>query len=152
MFWHLLVPLDGSELAESVLPHAEALAKQLGTELVNVTLLLVCEPSGMSTDFTRIYLDQRESEKQYMAYCKPAAERYLAAVGKRLRDAGFRVQSEVLVGIASRKIVDYANKNPIDLIVISTCGQSGPGFWPWGSVADKVLQGVSKPILLIRPQ
>jgi len=150
MFRRLLVPLDGSELAESVLPHVEALGKQRGAEPVDVTLLQVCELPDMSTDFSRIYLDEANSKEQHMAHCKPAAEQYLAAVGKQLRDASLRVQPEVLVGIASRKIVDYANKIHINLIIVSIYGHSGLGSWPLGSIADKVLQGMSKPILLIR--
>ncbi|MFC2035604.1 universal stress protein [Chloroflexota bacterium] len=146
-----LVTLDGSELAESTLPHIKALAKQRGADLVEVVLLRVCELTDIQRDYTNMYLDRVEFEEQYMVHCRPTAERYLAAIGERLRDAGLRIQSEILVGEASHKIVDYANNNPINLIIMSTYGHSGHGFWPWGSVADKVLQRSSKPIFLVRP-
>lgn len=149
----LLVPLDGSKLAESVLPHVEALAKQRGTELVDVVLLRVCELPVISADYPEaiMELSWEEHVEQEKAWHKRAAERYLAEVEKRLSDAGLKVRSEILLGRPIDEIIEYANKNPFNLIVLSTHGRTGVIRWAYGQVADKVLQRSTSPIFLVRP-
>ena len=150
----LLVSLDGSELAEAVLPHAEALTQQRGTEPVDVILLRVCEPpaapSYYAPELTGVPLNWGEYLDQEVARCKEVAKAYLGGLEKRFKDIGISVQSAVLVGKATDEIVDYANKHPFTLIVMATHGRSGLSRWVYGSVADNVLTGVSSPILLIR--
>jgi len=147
----MLVPLDGSELAESVLPHVEALSKQRGAELVDVVLLQVCEHPVIPSDYPpTMPLSWEEHVEQEMAKCQRASKQYLGGVEKRLKDVGLRVRSEVLVGNPADEIVDYANKNQLDLIVLATHGHSGLTRWAFGSVAEKVLVGVSSPILMVR--
>ena len=155
----MLVPLDGSELAESVLPHVEALAKQCGVELVDVVLLRVCEPPILSSDYPEAImpLSWEEHVEQHMAWAKRVGEQYLAGLEKRLKDDGLKVRSEVLVGKflggnPAGEIVEYASRNPFNLIVMTTHGRSGVSRWAYGSVADKVLHGVSSPIFLVRPR
>ncbi|MBE9501658.1 MAG: universal stress protein [Chloroflexi bacterium] len=147
----ILVPLDGSELAESVLPHVEAVAKQRGAELVDVVLLRVCQTPVIPSNYPQVtYLTQEEAQKETAKY-KRRVEQYLAGVEKRLKDVGLKVRSEVLVGEPADEIVDYANQNPFNLIVMATHGVSGFTRWALGSVADRVLLGVSSPIFLVRP-
>ena len=155
----ILVPLDGSELAESVLPHVEAVAKQRGAEIVDVILLRVCEPPIISSDYPEAImpLSWEEHVEQQMALCKRASEKYLASVEKRLKDAGLKVRSEALVGKPplgnpANEIIDYANRNPFNLIVMATHGRSGISRWAYGSVAARVLLGVSSPLFLVRPR
>jgi len=154
----ILVPLDGSGLAESVLPHVEALAKQRGAELVDVVLLRVCEPPIISSDYPEAImpLSWEEHVEQVMAWGKQAGEHYLAGVEKRLTDAGLKVRSEVLVGKTpagnpADEIIDYASRNPFNLIVMATHGRSGLSRWAYGSVAERVLQGASSALFLVRP-
>jgi nucleotide-binding universal stress UspA family protein len=149
----MLVPLDGSKLAESVLPHVEALAKQCGDELCDVVLLRVCEPPVISTDYPEaiMELSWEEHVEQEKAWHKRAGERYLAEVGKRFSDAGLRVRSEVLLGRPIDEIIEYANKNPINLIILATHGRTGVVRWAYGQVTDKVLQRSTSPIFLVRP-
>ncbi|MGB2853751.1 MAG: universal stress protein [Dehalococcoidia bacterium] len=155
----ILVPLDGSELAESVLPHVETLAKQRGAELVDVVLLRVCDPPIISSDYPEAImpLSWEEHVEQQMAWCKRASEKYLAGVEKQLKDAGLKVRSEALVGKPplgnpANEIIDYANRNPFNLIVMATHGRSGISRWAYGSVAARVLLGVSSPLFLVRPR
>lgn len=145
----ILVLLDGSELSESVLPHVEAVAKQHGTALVDVVLLMVCEPMLLPSYYPSTLPLNWED---HIARSKRADEEYLGKIGKLLSDAGLKVQSEVLVGKPADAIVDYVSKNPVNLIVMSTHGRSGLSRWVYGSVAEKVLLGVNSPILLIRPR
>ncbi len=151
-----IAPLDGSELAESALPHAEALAKQRDNKLVEVLLLRVCEPPALPSyyvpEISEMPLNWGQYEQQEIAKSKQVAQQYLARVEKRLKDSQIsNVRSAVLVGKAADEIVDYVNKNPFSLLVIASHGRSGLSRWVHGSVADNVLQGVSSPILLIRP-
>jgi len=148
----ILVPLDGSELAESVLPHVEALAKQRGAEPADVALLMVCEPRIIPSSYPYGVPLSLEGVQEETDRCKREAEEYLAGVGKRLKDVGLRVRSEVLVGRPADDIVDYANRNPVNLIVMATHGRSGLSRWVMGSVADRVVLGVSSPIFLVRPR
>ena len=152
----ILVPLDGSELAESVLPHVETLAKQRGAEPINVTLLRVCEPpvapSYYTPELSGVPLNWGTYMEQEAARCKRVANEYLAGVEKRLKASNIKARSEVLTGKATDAIVDYANKNPFNLIVMTTHGRSGLSRWVYGSVAENVLQGVSSPVFLLKPQ
>jgi len=147
MYKKMLVPLDGSELAEEVLPHVETLAKQRADELVDVVLLTVLEFQILSTS----YYGKRLQEQEELEYRK-RAEQYLAGVEIRLVKRGLRVKSEVLQGKPADEIVDYVNRNHFNLIVMATHGLSGLARWAYGSVADRVLHGVSSPIFLVRPR
>jgi len=148
----MLVPLDGSELAELVIPHVEALAKQLGPKLVDVVLLRVCEPPVVSSDYPPT-ADLTWEEHQVRETARPTTvcEEYLAGVQERLEGVGLRARLVVLKGKPADEITDYANKNLVNLIVMSTHGRSGIGRWAYGNVADRVLLGVSSPIFLVRP-
>jgi nucleotide-binding universal stress UspA family protein len=149
----ILVPLDGSELAESVLPHVEALAKQRDAELVDVVLLRVCEHAIIPLDYAEgIPIGWDKQLEQEIARCKQTAAQYLAGVEKRLKDTGVTVKSEILEGKPAEEIVDYATKNPFNLIAMATHGRSGISRWAYGSVAERVLQQVTSPLFLVRPR
>ncbi|MBI2855076.1 MAG: universal stress protein [Chloroflexi bacterium] len=157
----ILVPLDGSKLAESALPHVEALAKQWSDGAAEVVLLTVCGPPELLS-MPEYYLTPdtypptrplkwEDYVLQQEARCKEASQHYLEQAGGYFKRAGINTRCEVLSGNAAEAIVDYAARNPFDLMVMCTHGRSGISRWAFGSVADKVLRGVSTPILLIRP-
>jgi nucleotide-binding universal stress UspA family protein len=151
----IIVPLDGSELAESVLPHAEVLARQGGREMVNVILMRVCEapvmPAYYTPELAEVPLNWGQYAQQETARCKQVATEYLAGIEPRFRDSGINVKSEVLVGTATDEIVAYANKTPYSLIVMATHGRSGLSRLVYGSVAANILVGVNSPLLLVKP-
>ncbi|MBI4283605.1 MAG: universal stress protein [Chloroflexi bacterium] len=152
----MLVPLDGSEIAESVLPHVEILAKQRGTEPMGVVLLRVCEPPTTpiyyGADLAEVPLNWGQFVQQETERGKRVAKEYLAKIEKRLKDINISVRSEMLVGKASDTIVDYAKKNTFDLIVMATHGRSGLSRLVYGSVAANILHGISSPIFLVKPR
>ena len=129
----ILVPLDGSELAEKVLPHVEALAKQGGADLVNVVLIRVCEPlpvpSYYAPEVAEAPMNWGEFIQEDTIKSKQAAQEYLAGIEKRLMESNISVQSEVLVGKAADELADYACKHPFHLIVMATHGRSGISRW-----------------------
>jgi nucleotide-binding universal stress UspA family protein len=152
----VLVPLDGSELAESVLPHVKALGKQLGCQPVDVVLLRVCEPptipSYYGPELSGVPLDWGKYVEQEMVRDKERAGEYLAELEKKFKDKGVSVRSEVIQGKPDDEIVEYANKNNFSLIVMATHGRSGLSRLVYGSVAANLLHGVTSPILMVKPQ
>ena len=77
---------------------------------------------------------------------------YLSELEKKFKDKGISVRSEVIQGKPDDEIVEYANKNNFSLIVMATHGRSGLSRLVYGSVAANLLQGVTSPILMIKPQ
>lgn len=146
MYQKILVPLDGSKLAECVLPHVEAVGK--GCEVRDIILIRVIEPLEIPTRggmaLSKDDLRQMESEQ------RTEAEKYLKQVASRLKRKGLIVRSEVLGGKAPEAIAEYTKKNEVDLIVLATHGRSGISRWYWGSEADRILRSVCVPVLMVR--
>lgn len=144
----VLIPLDGSALAETVIPHAQALAR-LSDSIV--LLLHVVTPS--ETSQTRFWSAAAPADlrRQWEADALTRIHSYLAALARRLQTEGLQVQTEVLANHdPAAAIVTRAECDPaIGLIAMATHGRSGMGRWVLGSVATKVLQAVSKPLLLV---
>jgi len=145
MYKKIMVPLDGSELAECVLPHLAALAE--GGKVRNIVFVRVVEPFHLPTgDFV---IDQKQIAK-IETENKIAAEAYLKQVVSRVKYEGISVESQVLFGRVAEGLADFAAKNQVDLIVIATHGRSGVSRWVWGSVADRVLRSSCVPVLMVR--
>lgn len=167
MFKKILVPLDGSDLAEAVLPYVEDLGKRCAAEII--LLQVVSPPRDRATaDYQSLKLDTPMApmpelvedmtivqhpiyREQEMASVKAEAEQSLARAKGRLSEAGVKARVEILFGRPAEKIVEYAVKEKVDLIAMATHGRSGFGRWVFGSVAEKALRAVALPILLIRP-
>jgi len=138
MYEKILVPLDGSELAEVALPYAEELAGRLGSQ---VTLLCVSESDQVLPHYQcDIYL------KRLVDTTKRNAENcWGKARGKEVK-----VETAILAGYPAEQIVDYAAKEDIGLIVMATHGRTGVKRWALGSVASKVVKATRRPVALIR--
>lgn len=138
MFSNLLVPLDGSKLAESVLPIARRLAEGLGCR---VKLLHVIEKRPPSSIHGDRHLQDAES-----------AERYLALIGERLKGWGLSVSGhvhEVPQGDVPRCIAEHAEELEQDLIVLCTHGSGGFKRFVFGTNAEQVLTHGRTPVALI---
>jgi nucleotide-binding universal stress UspA family protein len=149
MYKKILVPLDGSKLAECALPYAEELAKGCGTEevvLVSVTERLqgyrALEDPSQPLGQRLIHETFGKKEKQ--------AQKYLGRVAKALEAKGIKVNTDVLLGNPAEEIVTYAKQPGCDIIVMSSHGHSGPSRWAYGSVADKVFRASCVPVLMVR--
>ena len=149
----ILVPLDGSKLAESVLPHVETLAGQRGIDKAEVTLLRVCKPSVISFEYTGsgVPASRKKQADEELADCKRTTERYFARIRIRLEKGGMNTRAVVLEGEPADEIIGHAASNSYDLIVMASHGRSGISRWAYGSVAGKVLTSIAIPILLVRP-
>ena len=145
MYHKILVPLDGSELAECVLPHVEAIAK--GCLVKNVIFMHVVEPFRLRSGE---YAIKEEEEKRIDSGYQAAAESYLSQLVERLSYNGVNVQAEAISGSVAPTIADYAADNEVDLIIMATHGRSGVSRWVWGSVADRILHAACVPVLMVR--
>jgi len=133
MFRKILVPLDGSELAELALPYAQELAGAFQSE---VTLVHVCEPV----------------ETQYRHMHQLYVEKMAGMMGNRIKRVipEARVKPVILDGEPVAGITNYARDNDIGLIVAATHGRSGVMLWAMGSIAQKVIERSATAVLLIR--
>ena len=134
MYNRILVPLDGSELAEAISPHVEAVTTGTEAEVIFLQVLLA------KGAFPETAAKERHD-----------AEDYLKGVKQRFLDKGINARFTIRHGSdEAAEIVDYAEVNDVDLIAMSTHGRTGVSRWVFGSVASKVLHGASKPVLLVR--
>jgi len=147
MFNKILVPLDGSDLAECVFPYVEDIAKMRN---LRVEAAFVVEHYEMPFHGGVVFDENNLKEIERSA--KKGAEQYMKTVKKRLSSKGIDVNTVVLEGKIADSLVDYANNNGFDLIVMATHGRSGLARWVIGSVADKILHSSTLPVLLIRSE
>jgi nucleotide-binding universal stress UspA family protein len=137
MFKKILVPLDGSKLAEKILPRVE---KWVGRGQSEVHFIRVV---------VSYRIDPKE-EKEEREKLMREAWNYLEKVVSRLRKKRMRAYATVVYGKDAVQICDFARKNKFDLIAMATHGRSGISRWALGSVADKVLNCSVVPVMLIR--
>ena len=143
----ILLPLDGSELAEVALPYIEELAVAVKAEVILLQVVPLHYDIALAEGYTS-HLDRISEE--YIRHASAAARDYLNAIKEKLMKKGITAHSEVVTGSPGEKIIDCARENDVDLIVMSTHGRSGIGRWLLGSVADKVLHAADRPVLLVR--
>ena len=142
MYKKILVPLDGSELAEKALPEAEMLAKLCNSEIILFEVVPFMPIYGSPELVTPLIVDEKQKE---------SVEKYVANLAEELRKKGNRVSTVVKTGQhVAMEIIDSAKEKGADLIVMSTSGRSGITRWVLGSIALKVLTRAETPILLIR--
>jgi nucleotide-binding universal stress UspA family protein len=143
MYERVLIPLDGSELGEAILPFAEKIAGPLDAEVVLVRVvepLSAVEAMAAPGVVTPDTFPLREME----------AKRYLTDVEKRLTGKGLRVRARIQIGSPAEEIVAAAATVGADLIAMTTHGRSDLTRVLFGSVAEAVLRASPVPVLMIR--
>lgn len=147
MYQKILVPLDGSELAECVLAHVEALAK--GCLVKEIIFVRVVEPFE-SPAVVAEYPLKPEEVIRINAENKAAAEKYIRQKTGELKYENVKIRGEVFEGRAAETLAEFASKNGVDLFLIATHGRSGVSRWVWGSVADRLLRSACVPVFMVR--
>lgn len=154
MYQNIMVPLDGSQLAECVLPHVESFIQ--GCQVHTVIFVRVVEPASprflgassatSSIDHEKVveYVKSVEEDR------KSSAAEYLQVVAGQLKANGVKFLKEVLVGDVADCLVDFAKTKGVDMILIATHGRSGMSRWVRGSIADRILRASSVPVLMVR--
>lgn len=176
MYNKVVVPLDGSKLAETALPHLEAIAK--GCSIPEILLVSVTERIK-----GRIRQDQAFEEYSTKSSSRPlpalgaiqggvvfstyspglqqiplslgkmakTAYDYLCKIAKQLEEKGFRNQVVVLAGKPAEEIVRFANEQGADLIIMGSQGKGSMNRWNISNIADKVIKNANIPVMLVRP-
>ena len=147
MYKKIMVPLDGSKLAECVLPHVESLVK--AGQVAELVFVRIVEPYSFSL-MSGEQFPKSDDIVRFDAEARAVAEKYVQTVADRAKSNGVTVRGEVLIGRPSIKLAEYANAGGFDLVIIATHGRSGVSRWVWGSVADRLLRAVCVPILMVR--
>ena len=139
MYTRILLPLDGSDMAEKAVPFAIAQAGRFRAQLI---LLRVVEPILYARSLDALE-DARQERIEW-------ARDYLESVATRIREQGIQVKIVVTEEAPNVSITQYAETNQVDLIVLCSRGRSGPSRWLMGSVADRIVRGANVPVLLVR--
>jgi nucleotide-binding universal stress UspA family protein len=153
MFKKILVCLDGSALAEKVIPYAVEEAIRFESELVlfraisEAYLISLALPGIPGTPINAAGAENLElqQEKEAGVYLKGLAD-------KLQNEKNLKVSYATAIGAAGPAIIDFCEKEKIELVALATHGRSGPGRVILGSIADHVVRHSNLPILLIRPR
>ena len=171
----ILVPLDGSKLAETVLPHVEKIAK--GCAVPQVILVTVTQPVRVKTPkgerieqlpvkYQSAIIYYGTSMSNIGGEIVPATlmdlpvtigkmaktgYNYLARVAQKLKDNGIQVTIAVLIGDIAEEITHFAKEEKADLIVMASRGKRGLRRWDVGNAAEKVFRNTDIPILMVKP-
>jgi len=144
MYEKILVPLDGSDLAERAILHAREIARGTRSEIllmqaVNFPLPVVPEAVLMP-------------DPEWLAEAKKEAARYLEGIAAPLREAGMRVRTLLDERPPADAILHVAAREEVDLIVMSTHGRGGLSRMLMGSVAESVFRATSRTVMLVKPE
>jgi nucleotide-binding universal stress UspA family protein len=177
MYQKVIVPLDGSKLAELALPHLEEIAK--GCSIPEIKLVSVTEevkgrvlqsqvfetfvpekpvatplPAASSPQFSIVFnthtYGPQEIPRTLGKMAKTASD-YLCRIAESLEGKGFRVTFTILVGKPAEQIVRYANEQEADLIIMASTGKSKISRWDMNNIAQRVIKDTCVPVLLVKP-
>ena len=175
MYNKVVIPLDGSKLAEEALPHLEVIAK--GCSIPEIMLVSVTEkvkgsilqsqafekpvgkseaglPLSGSIQGGVVISTYKAGEQQIpisLGRMARTAYNYLAKIAKRLEKQGFRVCVNVLVGNPAEEIVRFVDNQKADLVVMASRGKSGISRWDMGNIAEKVVRATNTTVMLVKP-
>jgi nucleotide-binding universal stress UspA family protein len=140
MFENILVPLDGSSLAECVLPHAVGVARAFGSKITLLQVLERVRAQGGSqfVDPLGWYIGEAESRA------------YLDSWAARLQEAGLQVDTVLLEGKAARRIIEHTHDQGVDLVMLSSHGRSGLSDWNVSSIVQKIILRAFVPVMVVR--
>ena len=141
----IVVPIDGSGWSERAISHAVDIAHHNNSELI---LLHVFKPPA-NEYLGELALAHQEDQLQQL---REEAKQHLMALRNQIRSEKITVRVQFIEGTGVASIIcDYINNEGVDLVVMSSHGRTGISRWLFGSVAQKVMQGVDVPVMIIRP-
>jgi nucleotide-binding universal stress UspA family protein len=156
MYSKVLVPLDGSEVSERALAHAQSLAGAFGARVYLLQVISLSHEyeaiRGGGGDSPTAVEYSLDLARQITASRQTRAETYLEATAAQLEQNGLQVETSVRQGSALENITDFVAENGIDLIVMSTHGRGELQRFLVGSVTDRVIRSSHVPVLAIPPE
>jgi nucleotide-binding universal stress UspA family protein len=144
MYKKILVPLDGSALAERAIIHAAEIARGTGAELILLEVVQV--PLG------KVPEAGRSEEEKSIQEVAAQAKAYLNMIASRVSKEGVKVRTVILEGAADGAILGFAHDEDVDILVMSTHGRTGLSKALMGSVAEKVMLTTKRPVMLVKPE
>ena len=153
MFNHILVALDGSELAERALPMAENLARNSNATIHLIQVVsrqpeLEAARGGGAPSLQAVEIE-RDLAHQLVEARLSRGKEYLEGVAGQLKSAGIEAETTIREGAAVENIVDYSREHGIDLVVMSTHGYGGVKRLLLGSVTNRVIRSCEVPVLVL---
>ena len=153
MYSSILVPLDGSDLAERAMPHVQGLAKPCGAT-VHLIQVVECHPKGSPAFGPGVESHRTQDadfalQRQIEEAQSTAVHEYLDHMADKLRSEGIKAEASILEGAAYENIIDYARRHSIELIVMSSHGHGGLRRMLLGSTTDRVIRGGEIPVMVI---
>jgi nucleotide-binding universal stress UspA family protein len=148
MYTKILVPLDGSELAESVLPYVKWFIEV--SDVNEIVFLRVVEPFHVAGGLEAQVMP--EDKKLIEQDAAVLARKYLDNIADQFKDSRIKINRVINVGKPARTIAEYVSKSDIDLIIMATHGLSGVHRWVRGSVADEIIHAARTPVFLVTPR
>ena len=143
MYNQILVPLDGSDLAEMALPHAESLARKYDATLVLLSIVTPPVLAGRGAKAMELFEEQIDTLMQ-------EADGYLDKLKGRLTEKQIKTETYTKIGPVVKSILEFADNDGIDIVVIASHGRSGLGRFFFGSVAAGILNRIGQPLMVIR--
>lgn len=140
MFDPILVPLDGSQLAECVLPHAIAVGRAFHARIILLRVLERNQPNGTVQMFDLLNWQLKKTE----------ARLYLEKIAARLAKFQLKIETIVLEGLAAESITEYAKNQGVKLIILSSHGRSGVSQWGISGTTQKIILGATTSVLIVR--
>src|SRR5512143_982776 len=140
MFNSILLPLDRSELAECVLPHAFAVARAFGSQVTLLNVMDVPREARWRNAMDPLNWQIRKAE----------ANAYLHEVDLRLQAAGLLTETHILEGVAAEQVIGFSDTYAPHLIILSSHGQSGLSEWGVSSVVHKIAQRARTSVMIVR--
>ena len=143
MYRRILATLDGSSMAEQALPTALALVEQFESELFLLRVVMPLPKSyrAGAASLAAIKAAERDAVQE--------AGSYLDGIAAGIQEKGLTVQVAARFGNPPKAIIEFVQRNQIDLLVMCTRGQTGPARWLLGSVTDHVVRGSSIPVVVV---
>jgi nucleotide-binding universal stress UspA family protein len=148
MIKKILVPLDGSKLAENVMSYVEELALKLNAEAVFISVTNRAQGYWPFEDPSQP--NEVRMVPQGICTMEEQAAQYLDQTAKGLEGKGLKITKEVICGKTAKEIVFYANDNHCDLIIISSHGRGGLTKFTHGNIATKILKLASVPVMVVK--
>jgi nucleotide-binding universal stress UspA family protein len=177
MYKKVVVPLDGSRLAEAALPHLEEIAR--GCSIPEVLLISVTEkvkgritqgkvyepfipegpvaegaPNVSMTQFYVVFGEHAHGVQDMpmeLGKMAKTASDYLCRTAEGLETKGYNVKATVLIGSPAEQIIQYVNQQGADLLIMASTGKSKMSRWDMSHIAEKVIKGTRIPVLLVKP-
>jgi nucleotide-binding universal stress UspA family protein len=150
MYKKILAPVDGSAMGECTVEHIKEIAKGCNTPEVIFLFVVDIALSGY-WGFSEVS-PNFEILQQAVEIEKERADNYLKKLVAKVKEDGLNAGGVILEGYPANAIAVYAERNGIDLIIMSTHGRSGVSRFALGSVTDKVIRTVSVPVIVVTPE